>query len=84
MEPEQSEDLRTLSAPRPKREALALRSGDRIRVADGSWYSVIDNPADGVWLVVAGVLDDISDEQMILLADVIEIVTRPTSREAEE
>jgi hypothetical protein len=55
---------------RPKKEAYAKQSGDRVRLNDGRIAEVVNNPLDGVWLIVRAVDDAGADEEMVLLTDI--------------
>ena len=55
---------------RPKKEAIAKQSGDRVRLNDGRIAEVVTNPLDGVWLIVRAVDDAAADEEMVLLTDI--------------
>ena len=55
---------------RPRKEAMALQPGDRIRLSDGSLREVVTNPLDGVWLIVKEIGADAADEEMALLTDI--------------
>ena len=54
---------------RPKKEAYEKRPGDRVRLNDGRIAEVVNNPLDGVWLIVRAD-EDGADEEMVLLTDV--------------
>ena len=62
--------LRT-NAPeaRPKKESIAKQPGDRVQLIDGREAEVVNNPMDGVWLIVRA-LEDGADDEMALLTDI--------------
>ena len=55
---------------RPKRDAMAHRPGDRVRLKDGSVREVVNNPMDGVWMIVKEIGDDGADDEMVVLTDI--------------
>lgn len=55
---------------RPKKESIAKRPGDRVRLTDGRVAEVVNNPMDGVWLIVRDVDAAGAEEEMVLLTDI--------------
>ena len=55
---------------RPKKEIVAMRPGQRIRMGDGSIREIVTNPMDGVWLIVTDPRVPDAEEEMALITDV--------------
>jgi hypothetical protein len=71
---DQSEfDKHQIGAPpweRPKKDALALQPGDRVRLLDGSLREIVNNPMDGVWMIVKEPDDISGDDEMVVITDI--------------
>jgi hypothetical protein len=55
---------------RPKKESYAQQAGDRVRLSDGTMREVVQNPLDGVWMILKDVGADDGDAEMVLLSDI--------------
>lgn len=55
---------------RPKRDIVALKSGDRVRMSDGTLREIVTNPLDGVWLIVKAIGAPDADEEMALITEI--------------
>jgi hypothetical protein len=55
---------------RPKMTALGLKPGERIALIDGSIREVVNNPGDGVWMIVKEIDDDSAGDEMVVITDI--------------
>jgi hypothetical protein len=55
---------------RPKRDIVALQTGDRVRMSDGTLREIVTNPMDGVWLIVKAIGADDADDEMALITEI--------------
>lgn len=55
---------------RPKRDIVALRAGDRVRLSDGTVREIVTNPLDGIWLIVKAIDDPDAAEEMALITEI--------------
>ncbi|KOS53724.1 hypothetical protein Z051_23965 [Rhodococcus rhodochrous KG-21] len=67
---------------RDARDSLQIRTGERLKLADGSTVVVKDNPMDGVWLFCEYLNSPdsslIGTEQPVYGTDVVDFVSEDT------
>jgi hypothetical protein len=55
---------------RPKRDTMAHQPGDRVRLTDGSLREVVNNPMDGVWMIVKEIDVADAEDEMVVLTEI--------------